>query len=256
MPKPVTNPIEKPPVNQIESLLNRLSDAQERAATHIDSLPYSVRAGWVTAKRAAADEADALIAQVVKQTIPGRLGGIFLPEDTEEGVEAAFGDHVVSAGGIVFDAVAMYRQFVTASQVPEATRGKEAMRWGVDDFIRLVHATEDFCGQELSHPNLEYLPPPCEDLSPQQTMDLVRRTIEHSVGKDLVVVSARRHIFKEVMERRLANSMVPVLVIGADDRTMRSLEPLFRRKARVTPPNDFAGSVDEILALISPIITT
>jgi hypothetical protein len=263
MAKPGTNPIEKPPTpvekqqtNPIQSLLDKLSSAQERAAVDVDSMPYNVRGGWATAKRAAADEVDVLTAQVVRLTIPGRLGAAFLPLDTDEDVEATVGDHVAASGGIVFDAGSLYRSFLAGSQLPEAIRGKEAMRWGVDDFVRLVHTVEDFCGQEVSHPNLEYTPPPCEDLSREQALSIVRSTVEHSVGTDLVVVAARRHIFREVMDRRLANSMVPVLVTGADDRTMRSMEPLFRRKARVTPPGDFAGSVDEVLELISPVIAS
>ncbi len=242
--------------NPIESLLNQLSDAQARAATDLDLLHPSVRGGWVTAKRSAADEVEALTAQVVRQTIPSRLGGVFLPVGTEEDVEVSFGDHVVEVGGVLFDAMKLYRDLATLSQLPEVVRGRVPMRWGVDDYVRLIHAVEDFCGQEVSVPNLQYNPPPCEDLSSQQVLDIVQKTVEGAVGKDLIVVAARRHVFKEVLERRLANSMIPVLVIGADDRTMRSLEPLFRRKARVTPPTDFAGSSDEIDSLLSPILTT
>ena len=211
---------------ETEQLQKLLEDIQKHTTTaniDLDNLPPSVRGGWGSSKREAAEKLVPLKQKYAAALMSGRAGVFLLgPSDKQ----ADFGAVFTKYGDLVADADALYSRLATPV---EAAMG-DTRQWGVTQSHQLILGLKEV----MTELNLTELDSPSHAVMPiledaKAVKEHIRSIVRQTLGDSLNRLYIEAQFAKAATEICYTNSTSPALVVNAREDEIAGLGKAFGR---------------------------
>jgi hypothetical protein len=207
----------------MRNLLNKIEQAKKLLDLQWEDIPPATRAGFEMAKHQAADSILTLTKELVKETIPGRLIGIFAkgPDAALDALQKL----VETQGGIILNANQVYLDF---TKEIEPSFGSDTT-FKVASFIRLsglYRTLNEDLGIE-GFKSLDYVEMNCP--TRLHIEKHVKKIVRNACGDALTIKFLTKHIVDTIVRDGLEGKFIPVVVTQADDTDFSSLSSLFHK---------------------------
>lgn len=227
-------------MRKASDILEELIAAYETTKIDIENVPISIRPGIEMQRIQAELRIPELRQELTLATVPSRLAGVFVSGNSLKIHEVGF--FLRENGGIVLNASELWNDITLAI---EPSFGHERV------FTTGVHF---LMTQEIAHQSRRLgtvfptLPSYVEAFCPtsQDTLHHVRGRVNSVLGDDLLIRSLKSDIVEAVIEQRLFDGRIPVLIVGAIEGDKPAISTLFTKTESVEFDSDFKVTKETI----------